>query len=766
MVRKLANQTRNGSNMSRLLRRALPALLLMGFPLGSVADKRLQEELSALNSGVSELQSQYLEPALLERRIQITARLNDGELLYATEDYDRAAMVLLDLVENPAAKGLPAYREALYYLADALFKIRNYRASARYFEELARLGAPREQQLAVGRLVEIALVTQEQAAAARYLEQAEALLRGNPDPALLYAVGKYRYELGDLPAADALFGRVPVEHSDGLRARYFQGVVAIRGNRLQDGQTRFEQVIKAATARTGLTAVNKRIVDLAKLGTARLHYEAGRFDQAVAAYNQVPQDSGVFDQALFEQVWIAIKRKDYERALRKLEVQLIVKPDVIDGSEARLLQAKLLMMLGRYDEAATGFEEVLFEFGPLRDEMRGVLRRHAKNFNAYLQERLGDSLLDFDPGRFLPEKAARFAGPDSETQRALLLVADLGLQHRDVREAQRIVEQLETALEAGSRVKIFPRLHDGWLRGIELRSRTAVARARLNDVAAQTLAVRAPEYAQLQNARLQQQTRFQALPRTVVELRARTAQVDDEMVRLDQIAFRLELDIRSIEAQLVAIDRYVLDTVGGADVAQDLPALKQVRRERDAAQQLRSELKAVAHEIEAERIRLGANDAASSKDDLVRSAYLEAIRAEARWLTSNGAPISAERLALVDRIDGKLDTFFQKAGQLVDDRVTDIRGQLARERDNVQRYHGELAAFSTETGSIGSTVAARSFRNVFDRIGAVVLEADVGLVDVAWKQKQDMSTEITGVLDRQTAELERLKGEFAEVNRD
>ncbi|MCA9543555.1 MAG: tetratricopeptide repeat protein [Myxococcales bacterium] len=736
--------------------------VLSGIAPSVAAAEPPQAVFKRLAEGVQALEKDYLAPALLEKRMQVTVRLNDGRLLYQTRDYERAAMVLLDVVENPEAKGQPVYREALYYLGDALFRIRNFRGAMAHLEELVRVGSGAERQRALGRLVEVALATHDLALADRYLTQAQSLLSAAPEPGLLYAVGKYRYELGQLDEATALFERVPADHALSRRALYFAAVVKVRRGELAQAETLFQDLVSGAAQATD--PADQRVVDLARLALGRLAYERGDLAQAVGAYAQVPQTSKVFDASLIETVWIEIKRQDFDRALRKLEVQLIVKPDVVDGADARLLQGKLLMMLGRYGEASRAFEQVLVEFGPLKSEMRLTLSKQGSRLEAFLNEKIGSDLTSFDPSRFLPPKAARFSGTDDETNRAVNLVTDLALQRRDLDEAERMADQLKTALEAGSRVKIFPKLQEGWLRALEIQHQVALERGRLNDDAAGKLSAKNDAYKALRQDRMKWQRRYTAMPRTAVEMRARTARVDDEMARLDQEAFRLSVELQGIDAQLTAIDRYVKDTVGEEIAALGMPALRQVEQERGLAKALKVELEALVRAVEAERIRLGVNDDSSNEDGRTRAAFLDAVRSEARWLTANGAPFQGDILAGLDDLDVRLNAFFAKAGQLVDDRVTRIKAQVDRERMNVETYRRELQAVSSRSENLGGTVAARAFRQVYERIHQVVLEADVGLIDVAWKQKQDQSGEISRMLERQQIDLENVDRSFREVS--
>jgi hypothetical protein len=105
----------------------------------------------------------------------------------------------------------------------------------------------------------------------------------------------------------------------------------------------------------------------------------------------------------------------------------------------------------------------------------------------------------------------------------------------------------------------------------------------------------------------------------------------------------------------------------------------------------------------------------------------------------------------------------EKTNKLADDRILDIRRQVDRERANVGRYDTQLAAYQGETESLGGKIAARSFLNVKARIDAVVLEADVGLVDIAWKQKQDQSKAIADARARERAEIEALNALLKEA---
>ncbi|MCA9538806.1 MAG: tetratricopeptide repeat protein, partial [Myxococcales bacterium] len=412
----------------------------------AVDEAAVQAELDALTTDVEALEPTYLAAAALERRYQFTARLSDGQLFFLTGDYDRAAMVLLDLVTNPSSQTHPAYRDALYYLAESLYLTRNYKASAGWFDHVAERGDPAQRQHAVARQLEIALRLGDGPAAERALKRARVLLDSTADSTLRYAVGKYHFRTGDLAGAAEHFALIPPGSPDYSRARYFLGVIETAGRHFDAALAHFDAVI-ASPAVNGEADPTRlaRVRDEALLARARIFYEQGRLGDAIGAYNQVPRDSSLFEQAMSESVWISIKEGAYDKALRKLEILLISQPDIRKGHEARLLRGKLLMMLGRHGEAIEAFEEVRREFEPMQQDMRDVTRAHA-DLEAHFNEVIGANIEEFDLDSFLPEEAAEFAGPDAEADRALQLVGDLAAEQRDVEDARRTLDRLDVAL--------------------------------------------------------------------------------------------------------------------------------------------------------------------------------------------------------------------------------------------------------------------------------------------------------------------------------
>ena len=109
----------------------------------SLSDVR--EDLDQIRVTVNALDNTYLKQAMQEEANRFAARMNEGQFFFYAQEYDRAAMVMWDLVETPGHQRQPGFRDAVYFLAESLYRLRNYEACRPFFEQAYRIGT-REQK--------------------------------------------------------------------------------------------------------------------------------------------------------------------------------------------------------------------------------------------------------------------------------------------------------------------------------------------------------------------------------------------------------------------------------------------------------------------------------------------------------------------------------------------------------------------------------------------------------------------------------------------
>ena len=96
-------------------------------------------------------------------------------------------------------------------------------------------------------------------------------------------------------------------------------------------------------------------------------------------------------------------------------------------------------------------------------------------------------------------------------------------------------------------------------------------------------------------------------------------------------------------------------------------------------------------------------------------------------------------------------------------RLGDIRRVLEEEK----RLYGEEVAlyqqYDTELDEVGAKVAEGGFQNVLHRFYDIVVQSDVGIIDVAWALKQQKTDEVSRLVREQKNQLNGLDQEFKEV---
>ncbi|MBU1899362.1 hypothetical protein KKB55_16595 [Myxococcota bacterium] len=713
---------------------------------------------------IQNIEKRYLIPVLYERANKITANMSNGQLLFLMKDYERSAIVLLDAIETKSSRLNPSYSDSLYYLSESLFQIKNYNASAQFFQKILDEPKNNHKEKAITRLLEISLITKNAKIAQDYLKKAQTtIINADKNNQLLYAIGKYYYRTGDLNQATSSFNKIDQNSEFGLRAQYFLGVIYIRNNKLDDAINLFQKILN----HKNIFDEERFVIEETKLALARIFYEKNSLDQATNLYAMILRDSNIFEQGLYESVWISIKQQNFEKALRKLEVQIISQPNVIKGPDARLLQGKLFMMIKDYNQATESFQEVLFEFSSIQNEMNLLIKNANGDLSSYFNKVIGKNIEDFDLISFLPNKAAEFAGKDIEADKALVIINNLASQKRDIDEASRTINKIEIALNSENRIKIFPKLYEGSIKAIEVKSNLINYLEDISDDIFNKRNINDPEYLSLRNNRLNIGNIYKNTPQSSSDFIKREKIVNNKLLEIDQDAFKIGLEIRSVEAQLTAIRKYINDISKQQTVM--IEKNKKIRdntiKEMEYLLKLKSELIQLSEAIETEKIKTGIKDNASSYDLNTKNNYFNLLLKEVTWLgeqsyLSNGPMIVNQ----VKQINEKSNEIDNKISILVDEGIIDIKNSLKSEKEKISLYKNELNGFKLKTEMLGGAIAAKNFNYVKKLIDQIILEADVGLIDIAWKEKEDQTTQITRILSKQRDELESLELNMKEIN--
>ncbi|AKQ68152.1 hypothetical protein A176_005064 [Myxococcus hansupus] len=745
------------------------------------------------------VETQYIQRADPSEAEAHARRYSDGEIHYQLGDWPAASILFYDLVSDPRFRAHPRYPDALFYLADSLLEQRNYIGSRMYLRELLALpSSTRRYREALSRYVTVAGRLNHYEGIEASVEKARTLHGGRLPPEVAYVHAKWLFRRTDLSPseriAQARAAFMPLaqatQGSFRFQAAYHLGVLSMQEGDLPAAIARFQklatppaaQATQAAPGKTGPRRIAltpeeeaRHVRELALLSLGRLLYETGRFDEALDRYGQVPRDSESFPDSLYEAAWVHVRQGHYQQAKNALDILMLVAPGSQLAAEGRLLQGNLLLKLRRYDEATDAYTHVIDTFRPARDQVDTLLGSN-RDPVAYFDRLLGRTDGPPDLNSLLPSLVLKYATTQREVADAVRMVDDIDSGRRGRDEAAAIARRILEALDTRA-LESFPELQEANRRGDAVD--TAITHADAELVRVETLAldgVLTPsERARLKALRDEREPlerRFTALPTTLEGWEARRERMQRRVDEVDREAHRLTYELQSLQAIGASIRQWVDDSRPQRQTPPDEERefLLQLQAEIQTLTDLQAELATTRAKLVDER---NAVDTTLAGEQAIRVSYADSLRRERAVLREAESRADADVLvtlrraqAMRQRMDG-MHGRVTKARAVVRERLETqgrvIREKVVAEQKLLERYEAEVAAVSGDARFLVGRIAYDSIRRVRQQFYELELKADVGVVDVAFNEKQDKTTDIQTLSTQKDEALRELDADFQDV---
>jgi hypothetical protein len=752
--------------------RSLAAVLFALVPAVAPGTARadVEKQLAAF-----EVEARQLATDLPQPNQQSTAqghrRLVDAEVAYALGDHDTAALMLYDL----ASKSGPDQETATYYLAESLFHKGDRGGARTYFEQVATNAASRHYQASLIRLVEIAIALHDTTNVANHLAALDRIAPAGRRAEVPYVRGKFAFFEGKHDEALAYLNDVPKGSSHELQALYYSATAHVAKKDLARATELFTDLV----ARKPKTPNDRRVIELGHLALGRLYYERDQPSKSIDSYLMIDRKSDLFPDALYEVAWVYVKGKQYDKALRALELLALSEPTsqktptvrILEGNlrirKAQLIrQAQITGTLdanlrdadpGReYDKAAAVFTETHDLYLPSYVALK-QLENHADP-GQYLAQLAGRSAGVFQATTPLPEAAAQYLREEPEVSRIVSVESDLGEVETHIRQAEATITRLEAVIAAADPTAVYPALQSRRARLGQMQDELIKIRAQLAD-----RLVKAGGGAATQTRRsLVQQ--YQAMPSAEQAFVDRVEAVNGDYDKLEEIAAEVATAIDQTQAMAVALRKYAVDADPQLPADQQTTITQSLDEAAREAAAIEAELAEAQRELQLGRDLAGVGDEAVQKAREARRALKAAQDAEHRQLAGAGGDQKA--IALADRAARVADTLAQTEAQIdaaVARGIEQVKVALVQERQQIASMKAELAERSTESREIGATVLAASFKDVKEKFYDIVIRTDVGNIDVAWSQKEDNDDDLKRLNLTKARELKQLSDEFRGV---
>lgn len=740
----------------------------------------VSREVAGVQSAVEQVKSEQQSP---EQRIA------NGELLFRMKDYNRANVVLSEILEQ--FPNTPSYPDALWLRGESYYAAHDYLSARRDYRALIDRGTePRFQVYfgrALARIVDVALRLDDPPETITPLfEKFNQVPPAQLDAALLYAKGKAYFRQGSWNDAAQAFGQVAARSAYAHQARYFSGLVAMKVARAGADPTKkatsanYKQAIETFRSATELspdTPEHQHVIDLAWMAVGRLFYEMEQYQQASEAYAKVNRDSPEFDTMLYELAWVYVRIGDVGRAERALEVLMMSDPNSQYIGKGTLLRADLLLRSGSFDRALKLYESVRSQYDPMRAKVESFLGS-TKDVSVYY-DKLADQEMDLlDQNDQLPVLAIRWAREAEDGPLAFGVVDDVAECKTLLRQSSKIVDMLTALTGASNRVHAFPELAAGEQAALGLLNRVSHARLTL----ARALDEEEPgdlngEIGQVRFQRRTLMAAIEGLPLGSYDFGKREQQGVTQWNALSQELTRRAMEVDSLQATVNGLRRMVSDGPQ-AGVARDPASVARFQAELDANEhdlkRYRDEVAEARRQVDMGRAQIGLGDARYQKDASARDSFRDALDREVQ-LASGGAagggagrfagqisPLLAQAREYESRVSAALGQLEAQVAQ----RSGQLQLKIDAERANIAKYQQQLDAFGDEARDLVGHVAQRNFGFVRDELRKMVLRADVGITEQAWEVREEELARVRSLQSERARQEQVLDEELKEVRDD
>ncbi|CAN5722862.1 hypothetical protein BH11MYX1_BH11MYX1_01220 [soil metagenome] len=720
-----------------------------------------------------------------EQGVQGQRRLVDAQVSFQLGDYDQAALSLFDI--SSKATG-PDKETATYYLGEALYQKGDKGAAHTYFAAIAAIPTSKYYQLSLVRLVEIAIVQKDFNEGQDALAKLTQAASGQALPQLPYVAGKLTFAQDKYDDALTQFSNVPKGSAYELQALYYAGAAQVAKKDLAKASDIYTDLV----SKKPRTAADRRVIELGQLALGRLFYEREQPSKSIDSYLLVDRHSDLFPDALYEVAWVYVKSKQYDKALRALELLEQSDPDSEKTPTTRILEGNLRIRKAQairlaqvngtiangdttdpgveYDKASKIFSETHDLYFPSYQTLSALVSGNL-DAAAFVEQIAGRSSHVFQTAPPIPDAAAAWLREEPEVQRVVGIESDLGEIDSNIVASEDIINRLEGVLATGDRTTVYPKLASRRHRIaaiqddlVRMRSDVADQELRLVDSSGDLAAASA--------TRKQLAQQYAAMGDPEKAYADRVAQTRGSYEQTDNTLTEISAVIDSTQAMAVAMRTYALTPAVDAAMQQtvktDLAAAAQ------EAQSIEDELAAIRNEAALGKDLAGVGDEGIAAARGLRAQLKTAQDSEQRLL-DGFASASRDRsktgalVALGDRatqLAANLDSTDQTIDRSVAQGLDEVKVLLAQERGNLTAYKAELGDYESEGRSVGSQVLADSFKGVKAKLYDVVVRTDVGTVDVSWSQREDTDDDLKRLNLARSRELKQLKDEFKDVLED
>ncbi len=716
----------------------------------------IEFDLKTLEEEVAGAEGRYLAPFTVSREYSESPakKLEKADFYFERKDYISAGSLYYSIASGRKEKDV-IWEEALFKLAETLFLSNNYLSASRYYETLlAEKPYSRFQVDALKRLIAAAYHLGEYAKAKTYYN--DFLNIGydiSRDQDLLYFLGKSLFFDAQYKDADAVLSAVQKESAYYLQSLYFRGVIALQGNDIERAIPFFATVSETPA---GPYLKYEQIRDLAILAMGRLLFGKGDLETATDYYLKIDHRSHLFAEAYLELCWIYIKREQWEKALDALRLVRYIAPGSFVAPQAEILEGNILIKLRRYGEAMLLFNRIVKEYGDVRDQLNSL-----KGKTSLWEDADGSVESRFSLYAPLVRSLLK---DNKKFSQAMRLQDELKQIEVDLEQVAKLESKLAIIVGNKNVAAIFPPLKEGTEKTIILKSKVAALRAALLKVYADAvLKGLAPQdrarWDDLEKERKPLEKKVSDLtPQAGASFEETVSHYTASLLAFEEEIHRALVRTKTVGDQIESLHMYYMR----ATTSPDNRIVKKIETEKQQVVSLRERILQFKQETEDEKNRILLGGDIFSRMMIARDAYERVLREQEQILArSTSLPATEKKrvedlFARLDNLAGIVARFSDRLNEVVGGLVQNIKEAFEAEKIKIEEYKSQLLSLKREVNETVSLTVVSNLSRVNKTFDDLLLQADLGIIDVAWERKEEATQNLNRLRTRMAQEIQEL----------
>lgn len=217
----------------------------------------------------------------------------------------------------------------------------------------------------------------------------EQILQRSRSGNIRFILAKRLFKKGEHQSALNQLNAVSTEHPAYPFIANMKGAILSHENKHSEAVEAFKECV--SSSRSMMSEVDsitqKQQLEMNRdacvAGQGRVLFAANNFKQSELVYLDIPKDSFIWPQILFEEAWTSYYLKNYNRTLGKLVTYKAPVLDFIFKPESEVLKALTFMKMCLYEDAKKTVDSFYDELLKPSRDLRSYLMRHGKKYRFY-----------------------------------------------------------------------------------------------------------------------------------------------------------------------------------------------------------------------------------------------------------------------------------------------------------------------------------------------------------------------------------------------